>query len=167
MEEPRGTGPKRNGGKPHGLANEGRNGEIYRAVMIYRRTQQDVAEEFGITQQRVSAIVQQVRDAMPEDERDEMRRATLELYDEITRRVLEVADLVPAPLVAGKDGLPVQDPVTGEFVRDYSARLKALELALKPAAERRKLMGLDAAEKLETTGTVRFELVGVDVEDLS
>lgn len=109
----------------------------------------------------------EVREQIPTPVLDEMRQETLELYAEMNRRALEMVDLIPAPLVAGKDGDLVVDPDTGEYVRDYSGRIKALDFALKVSAERRKLMGLDAAQKVETTGSVRFELVGVDPEDLT
>ncbi len=34
-------------------------------------------------------------------------------------------------------------------------------------AEKRKLLGMDAATKVESTATVRYEVAGVDLEDLS
>jgi hypothetical protein len=158
---------KPDGGRPMGLALEGRNGEIWRAYTIYQKTQEAIAQEFGISQARVSQIVREVRASIPENDREEMRQESLELYREMTRRALEIADLVPAPLVAGKDGEPVIDPETHKPVRDYTGRLRAMETALKFDLERRKLMGLDSATKVETSGAVRFEIVGVDVDDLT
>lgn len=163
-QEERTRGP--NGGKPRGLALEGRNGEIWRAVTIYRKTREAVAEEHGISRQRVDQIIADVRENLPPEDVSEMRRESLELYAEMTRRALEIVDLIPAPLVAGKDGDLVEDPDTGEYVRDYSGRIKAMEAAVKFDQERRKLMGLDAAQKIEQTGSVRFELVGVDPAEL-
>lgn len=155
-----------NGGAPKGLAIEGRNGLIYRAVTIYQKTREAVAEEFGISRQRVDQIVDKVRKELPAHDLDEMRRETLELYQEMNRRTLEMIDLIPAPVFVGKDG-EIAKEEDGTVVRDYSGRMKAIELALKIAEQRRKLMGIDAAQKSEVSGAVKFEIVGVDTEDLT
>jgi hypothetical protein len=52
-------------------------------------------------------------------------------------------------------------------VRDYSLRLAALEQARKADVEIRKLHGLDAAQKVDVTGAVRYEVAGVDITKLS
>lgn len=160
------------GGKPKGLALEGRNGEIWRAYTIYRKTQRAIADEFGMSQAQVSRIISEVRAEIPEDDRAEMRQQSLELYREMTRRAMEIADLVPAPVVVGKDNEILTEPDPNNpgqerVVRDYSGRLRAMETALKFDQETRKLMGLDSATKVETSGAVRFEIVGVDMEDLT
>jgi hypothetical protein len=155
-----------NGGKPRGLALEGRNGEIYRAVAIYQKTREAVAEEYGISRQRVDQIVEKVRKELPAHDLDEMREETLELYREMNRRTLEMVDLIPAPVFVGKDGDIALDE-RGQVVRDYSGRMKAIELALKITEQRRKLMGLDAAQKSEVGGSVKFEIVGVNTDDLT
>jgi hypothetical protein len=72
-----------------------------------------------------------------------------------------------APVTAGKDGTVVYDPEGGTVVRDYAARMNALNLAIKADAELRKLTGADAASKTEITGSVRYEVVGVSTEDLT
>lgn len=154
------------GGKVEGLALEGRDGEVYRAVTVYRKSQERVAKEFGISQQRVSQILAEVRKQLPETDLDIMRSESLELYADLGRRALEIVDLTPAPLLAGKDGTPQIDPDTGETIRDFGGRLKAMDMAIKIDLERRKLMGLDAATKAEVAGAVRFEIAGVDLDDL-
>jgi transcriptional regulator with XRE-family HTH domain len=154
------------GGKVEGLALEGRDGEVYRSVTVYRKSQERVAKEFGISQQRVSQILAEVRKQLPETDLDIMRSESLELYADLGRRALEIVDLTPAPLLAGKDGTPQTDPDTGKVIRDYGGRLKAMEMALKIDDQRRKLMGLDAATKAEVAGAVRFEIAGVDLDDL-
>lgn len=146
---------------------EGRNGEVYRRWAVYRETQEVLAERFGISQPRVSEIIAAVKATLPADDLAEMRATSLELYAELGRRAMEIADLAAAPVAVGKDGNVLFDPESGDVVRDYAARMKALELAAKMDGERRKLMGLDSATKVETSGTVRYELVGVDPEDLT
>jgi transcriptional regulator with XRE-family HTH domain len=145
---------------------EGRNGSIWRGHTIYRRTQEDLAEEFGITQARVSQIITEVRAGIPKHDLDAMRQESLDLYSELGRRALEIVDLVPAPVFVGKDGSIAYDE-SGEVVRDYTGRLRAMETAAKFDAERRKLMGLDAAQKAEVSGNVTYQIVGIDPADLS
>lgn len=145
---------------------EGRNGEIWRRYSVYRWTQERIAEEFEISQERVSQIISEIRASLPADDLAEMRKQSLELYAELTARALEIADMVPAPVFVGKDGSIAYD-TDGNVVRDYTGRLRALETAAKFDAETRKLMGLDAAQKAEVASTVRYELVGVNPEDLT
>jgi hypothetical protein len=154
------------GGARQGLDLEGRDGKIWRGITIYRRTQSDLAKEFGISQQRVGQIYEEVKASIPAHDLDVMRRESLELYAELGRRALEIVDLVPAPIFVGKDGSIAYDD-KGEVVRDYTGRLRAMETAAKFDAERRKLMGLDAAQKAEVSGNVTYQIVGVDPADLS
>jgi hypothetical protein len=156
----------RDGGKRIEPQLEGRNGSVWRAVTIYRRTYEDVAEEFGISKQRVGQIVADVKASIPTTDLDQMRQESLELYAELGRRALEIVDLVPAPIFVGKDGVIARDE-NGEPVRDYSGRLRAMETAANFDRERRKLMGLDAAQKAEVSASVKYEIVGVNTEDLS
>lgn len=146
---------------------EGRNGEVWRKHVIYGWTQERVAEHFGIGQQRVSEIIAMVRASIPEDSKADLVRASMDLINEVKARALEIADMIPAPVVAGKDGDPVMDPETGTWVRDYSGRLRALETALKADDTLAKRLGLDAASKIESTATVRYEVCGVDTENLT
>jgi hypothetical protein len=154
------------GGRPQGLPLEGRNGEIWRASAVYRKTQAAIAEEFGIAQSRVSDILAEVRRSIPENDLDLMRSQSLDLYADLMRRAVEIVDLTPAPLLAGKDGTPQIDPDTGKTIRDYGGRLNAMAMALKIDEQARKMMGIDAATKAEVAGAVRFEIAGVDLDDL-
>lgn len=146
---------------------EGRNGEVYRKHIIYGWTQERCAEHFGISQERVSQIVRDVRAGIPEDSKADLVRASMDLINEVKARALEIADMIPAPVVAGKDGTPVYDPETGMLARDFSGRLRALETALKADDTLAKRLGLDAASKIESTATVRYEVLGVDTENLT
>lgn len=156
----------RDGGRAFEPSLEGRNGSVWRAVTIYRRTYEDVAHEHGISKQRVGQIIADVRAQIPQVDLDAMRQESMDLYSELGRRAMEIADLVPAPIFVGKDGNIALDE-NGEPVRDYSGRLRALETAAKFDEHRRKLMGLDAAQKAEMSAQVRYEIVGVNTEDLS
>jgi len=156
----------RDGGSRPNPQLEGRNGSIWRAVTIYRRNYEDVADEFGISKARVAQIIQQVRESIPVTDLDAMRRESLELYAELTRRALEIADQAAAPIFVGKDGTIAYDE-NNNVVRDYTGRLRAMETAAKFDAETRKLMGLDSATKAEISGSFKVEIVGVSPDELS
>lgn len=153
---------------PPGMTLDGRNGAIWRQVKIYARTMEDVAQEYGLSHQRVSQIIAAVEKDLPKLDLDAMRRESLELLAEVKRRALDIADMVAAPVAAGKDGNILRDPENNNaVVRDFAGKIKALEVAVRTDAERRKLMGLDAASKTEITGAVRYEIVGVESDDLT
>lgn len=117
-------------------------------------TQRQLSERYGVTQSAISHDLKTYRESMPPVDREEMRRMHLDGTARIKRALHEIAERTPAPMVAGKDGLPVTDPVTGEYVRDYSARMAAYDRLLKVQEREAKLMGLDAAAKVEHSGEV-------------
>jgi transcriptional regulator with XRE-family HTH domain len=148
---------------------EGRGGEVYRKWAIYRWTQEKIAQEYGISQQRVGQIIAAVRTQLPKTDRSELIEQSRAFLEDVQRRFLEIAELTPAPLVAGKDGLPVADPETGEYVRDYSARMKALAEARITDEQIAKRFGLSEPAKtsVDLQATVRYEIAGVDEGDLT
>lgn len=152
-------------GVPEGLTE--REAEIYRLTVVNQLTQSKIAERFGISQSAVSQILSNARAKLPPVDLDAIRRQSLELHLDTMRAALELAEMPGAPVTAGKDGDLVLDPSSGEYVRDYSLRLAARETARKADAEIRKLYGLDAATKTEVSGSVRYEVAGVDISKLS
>jgi hypothetical protein len=146
--------------------NDARDQEIYRRVKVYGWTQSRVAESYGITQGRVSQIItaMEVR-GLPDAAA--LRQASYERLIEIQARQLEISLLRGAPVTAGKDGDVVIDPETGEVVRDYGGILRALADAVRTDSELAKRFGLDAAAKVETRQTVRYEIAGLDSDDLA
>lgn len=118
---------------------EGRNGEIWRAY-LFGKTQEAIAEEFGLSQQRVSELIRDVRESLPETDLTELRRADLERLDAMLPNNILMA-------VAGdKD---------------------AVNSVLKIMERRAKLLGLDAPTKQEVTGRVAsYRVEGVDIDKL-
>lgn len=143
-----------------------REAEIYRLRVVNRWTLQKIAAHFGISHQRVSQIFEEARKKLPPVDLEAIRRASLELHEDIQRRAYEIAELAGAPVTAGKDGSVVYDPESGVAVRDYQGRVMALRLAMAADQEIRKLMGADAATKVESTATVKYVIEGVDPEAL-
>lgn len=150
---------------PEGLSE--REAEVYRLTVVNQLTQREIGERLGIAQQNVSIILRAAREKMPPVDLDAIRRQGLELHLATMRAALELADREGAPVTSGKDGSVVYDPETHEPVRDYSLRLAAYESARKADVEIRKLYGLDAPSKVEQSGSVRYEVAGVDLDALS
>ncbi|WP_030798953.1 hypothetical protein [Streptomyces sp. NRRL S-337] len=111
-----------------------------------------------------------------------VRRAIQDVAREPVERLIETeaAELdalyVEAMEILGRNHVTVnqgriitmRDPDTGTEVPlpDDGPRLAALNTALKIRESYRKLRGLDAATKTEVSGGVRYEIVGVDMEQL-
>jgi predicted DNA-binding protein (UPF0251 family) len=151
-------------GVPQGLSEE--QAEVYRLTVVNRLTQREIASRMDLSQQRVSQILADARAKLPPVDLEAIRRESLELHLKTQRFALELAEMRGAPVTAGKDGDIVRDD-DGSMVRDYSLRLAALEQARKADVEIRKLHGLDAAQKVDVTGAVRYEVAGVDISKLS
>lgn len=135
----------------------GRNGLIWRDYCA-GMTQEALAHREGISQARISQIIAQVRESIPNEDREHEVQRSLELLHELRAGALEVYRMAPAPVFVGKDGVAAQDPETLEYVRDHTGRLRALETALKVDQRISTLLGLDAAQKLDmnvATGEAR------------
>lgn len=152
-------------GLPHGLTE--REEEIYRLTVVNQLSQRVIGERLGISQERVGQILRAARAKLPPINLDEIRQQALTLHEDVIRRAYLLAEMKGAPVTAGKDGSVVYDPETQQVVRDYTLALNSLTLALKADEQRRKLLGADAASKTEVTGSVRYEVVGIDTEDLT
>jgi len=144
-----------------------REAEIYRLRVVNRLTEREIGERFGITQPRVSQILTEIRRLLPTPDLAAVRAEALALHEQVQRMALELAEMEGAPVTAGKDGVIVRDPENGDaVVRDYAGRINALKLALEADREIRRLLGADAASKVESTATVKYELAGIDPEAL-
>lgn len=152
-------------GIPHGLSE--READVYRLTVVNRLTQREIGERLGVSQERIGQILRAAKAKLPPIDLDAIRQQSITLYEDVIRRAYLLAEMNGAPVTAGKDGDVVRDPDDGVVVRDYAARMNALNLAIKADAELRKLTGADAASKTEVTGSVRYEVVGVDTEDLT
>jgi hypothetical protein len=131
----------------------GRNGLIWRQHILDGRTQEDVGQEHGITQQRVSEIIGQVRATIPDRDRAELVQDSMEVLRELQTTAMELMRMVGAPVTAGKDGDVLYDPEDRSVVRDYSLRLNALKGVLSVNESVRRLVGLDAAKGLDVSVT--------------
>lgn len=143
-----------------------REAEMYTLRVVDRWTLSRIGKKFDVSPQRVHQIIERRKKNMPPLDFEALRRESLELHQKAQQMALELAGREGAPVFVGKDGQIAYDE-QGNVVRDYSLRLQALETARKADIEIRKLHGLDAATKIEQSGTVRYELAGVDMDALS
>jgi transcriptional regulator with XRE-family HTH domain len=118
----------------------GRNGKIWRAY-CRGKTQAALAEEFGISQQRVSQIVSDVRDAIPMQEREAILKQEIDLLSDLRSAVLDLWDQDAPNLVS--NGRVI------EGVKDHSGRLAALARAESLTARLHKITGIEAAQKVD------------------
>jgi MoxR-like ATPase len=131
------------------------------------KKQHEIAAEAGVSQQVVAYGIKVYRATIPPVDVEEERRKSIEMLHALRAGALDIYDQAAAPLVRGKDGDVLYDPVTNELVRDHSGRVAALLAAIRVDESIRKRMGADAPTKVETTGSVKYELVGVDPETLT
>lgn len=145
------------------LRHEGRNGEIWHRYTVRQQTQEMIAEELNISNQRVSQILADVRAAIPPINRDQLVSQSLELVAYVKQQAMDIVDMAGAPVFVGKDGDIARDE-DGNVVRDHSGRLAALKMAMDADNVLAKRLGLDSPTKIEQSGSVRYEIVGEGVE---
>lgn len=115
-------------------------------------TQDRIAQELGITQTSVSTHLAAFRKAMTPVDRELLRQQHHERARMAHEALSKLAGNNGAPVTAGKDGVVVYDPVTGEVVRDYAGIIAAWR-ELRAWDEREaKLANLDEqVHKVEQT----------------
>lgn len=134
---------------------EDRNGAIWRAH-VSGMTQEAIAAEHGISQERVSQIIRQVRESIPDVDRVHLVQRETEFLESLRVEALKLVDRGPIP--AYSNGKPILsfDGVT--VAEDHSGRLAALDRAVRLHERLSKLLGLDAAAKVEATVTTPGDL---------
>jgi hypothetical protein len=116
------------------------------------RTQTEIAraEDPPVDQSTVSRALERVRAKIPEEKREDMVARSLAMLLDLQAGAVDIYRQAPAPVFVGKDGDVARDPENGNaIVRDYSGKIRALESAVKVNESVRRLLGLDAAQKLD------------------
>lgn len=119
----------------------GRNGEIWRKF-CRGRTQAALSEEYGISQQRISQIIAEVKDSIPTQEREDVLKAEIDLLRQLRDDVLELWDAGPNKAYAA-NGREL------EGVADHGGRLAALARAESITARLHKITGIEASQKVD------------------
>jgi hypothetical protein len=139
---------------PENQSKAGRNGRWWKDYAIRGMTMEAIAERDGVAKSTVSEAIKLARDSIPDQERAEIRAEIRELYRHVRAEALEIAEMLPAPVVKGQNGDPLYDPEkTGPdgkplLVRDYSGRLNAYKTAMDAADRERKMFGVDEAARV-------------------
>jgi DNA-binding Lrp family transcriptional regulator len=129
-----------------------------------RLTYREIAERMGCHPSTAHARVQRAYKAARADATDVAREFERERLDQLYRRAEEVAEKTHYVTAHGK---VVINPETNEPLIDPMPVLAAYKEMRQIAESYRKLEGLDQPTKVEQTGTVKYEVVGVDPTDLA
>ena len=128
-----------------------RNSRIWREY-CRGASQRDLGLKYKLGQQHISAIIKQVRDTIPMEDRLTLIQREVAYFEQLRNEVMELWYMPAAPVTSGRDGKIVLDPVTKEPVRDHSGRLAAVHAAEKLSGRMHRLLGLDAAIRVDING---------------
>lgn len=139
-EKPGRQGPQRNVARDRAIVREYMSGRSLAAV----------GEKYGLSQSRTHEIVKAWREAFPPEAKEELVVRDSAWLDEKRAEAAELWDMAPVP--AYSNGRPIEMP-DGSPAWDHSGRIAGLKLALDIQARLSKMLGLDAAQKVEATVT--------------
>lgn len=129
----------------------------------------EAAQAYKRVQRVISRIVQEPAEEVRQFELDRLDRQWRDL-EKLQARVQEVLDANHVVIQHGK----VVYGDTGEPFVDHGPVLDAAKTMLSVQAQRdriqarrSKYLGLDAAQKMQVSGGVRYEIVGVDMRQLT
>lgn len=125
----------------------GRTGRIWRAY-VAGATQEAIAAEHGIGQQRVSQILAEIRDTIPDTERKHLVQRETEFLEQLRSEALDLWHRPPIPAYSNGKLILMED---GTAAEDHSGRLAALDRAVKLHERLAKLLGLDAPAKADVS----------------
>lgn len=124
-----------------------------------RMTYREIGERMGCAPGTAHARVRRAYAAALVESTDMAREFERERLDALYRKAEEVAQKTHYQVAHGK---VVHDPETGQPLIDDMPKLAAYKEMRSIAESYRKLEGLDQPTKVEQSGTVKYEVVGVD-----
>lgn len=130
----------------------GRAGKIWQEYMR-GATQTELAQAHGVSQQRISQIIDTVRQEVTAESVEEVNQRTIGLLHELTAVHMRIVDGGPQPKVA-QSGKIVYDPVTGEAIPDWSQVMQAASGVVRITERVAKILGSDAAARQDLNVTV-------------
>jgi DNA-binding transcriptional regulator LsrR (DeoR family) len=133
---------------------DGRNGEIARRYYLMSQSQQEIADDLGISQSRVSQVLRDVRSEIDATTREDVKADIAARLAQLRAGMVELVEMEGAPVTAGKDGQVVTDPETGAVVRDYALRVNATRTVIDIERRLAALYGADEPARLRTDLTV-------------
>jgi Mor transcription activator family len=129
----------------------GRNGAIWREY-CRGATQEALAEKYDLSNQRISQIIAEVRDSIPQLTRQELIQQEIDFLNDTRNSIMQdVYDSNPAPVTIreGDGWRYLKDPVTDEYVVDHTARLTAARVGLDYSKFMADVLGLKAATRID------------------
>jgi len=151
-------------------------GAMVMVLLSQGLTQIEVAARLGISQGRVSEIKAKMVGAMPRTDLDELRANLVAQLDRVRAKAEDLMHAPGAPVVktiSGGEGegsrlVVVKDPENGDaIVRDHTATVAAMREVVRAQAREAALLGLDAPARVEQSGALTIEVVGVDPADMT
>lgn len=128
-----------------------------------------LSAQYGMTETRIYGILAAQRALVPTRTASDLRQDLTVQLNELRAAAHEIALSGPLPVHAPKSAVLIpedsDDILTPVIGADYSGQLTAMRTVERIAQRLAKMYGLDT-EKVETSGTVRYELVGVDTDEL-
>lgn len=148
-----------------------------------RMSYQQIADELGIARSTAHEAYQRVLERTIEEPAADARKRELEDLDAAQRAVLEVLERNHVTVSHGRVVrrlVGYERDEDGEYVLDEDGKrigiyedvlddgpiLQAVDRLIKIGESRRKLLGLDAATKMDVSGTVTSRIIGVPEEEL-
>lgn len=124
---------------------DGRDGTVWR-LYVGGMVQEAIAARVGISQSSVSRILAAVREGIADD-REHLVQRERDFLDQLRAQMLD-AVAEPLPPAVTQSGKLILDE-NGDLIRDPSNRLAAVDRAVRLHERLGKLLGLDAATKVD------------------
>jgi hypothetical protein len=137
---------------------DGRNGRIYRQY-LFGKTQAAIAEIHGISQERVGEIIRAVVASIPEEDLAARKKRALDQLDVLDDVMAEIMDSPLPP--AYSNGRPMLD-ANGRQVLDAGPRMAATDRLIKIHERQAKLLGLDAAQRVDVAVSEKARQAATD-----
>lgn len=126
-------------------------------------TQTEIAAVYSLGQSTVSDIIARMRDDVPIEERRARQRRQLADLDHMRDEALRLVESGPIP--AYSNGKPILMP-DGQTAEDHTSRVRAMDMVVKLMEREAKALGTDAETKIQMSGGVKYEIVGIPAEEL-
>lgn len=146
-------------------ATQARNAEMFE-LRARGWSQRDLAERYDIGVAAVSAALKSyAKTHIKPETKDELREIIKDIYFENIRSLYEIAKAGPIP--AYSNGRPIvvveaedADDGTPVYADDHSGVIRARAEIRAYSESLRKMLGLDDATKIETSGGISITLIG-------
>lgn len=124
-------------------------------------TYQQIGDALGVTKQSAFAMVKRALSDTLKEPADQVRQLELDKLDAMEAAALAIMERQHWAHSNGKLVYMGEEPLV-----DDGPALAAVNTLLKVQERRSKLLGLDSPTKLAVTGAMRYELVGVDMDEV-